>query len=70
MVKYIMGAQHIPDNRNLAIKIASRYGLPGADDIFVAQFAQCIQQGDYAGAARAAAQAPNLRTPETIAKFK
>jgi len=54
----------------LAIKVASRYGLPGADDIFIAQFNQCIASGDYAGAARTAAQAPSLRTTETINKFK
>lgn len=62
LVKYVMGASHIADNRNLAIRIASRYSLPGADDIFVAQFQQCIQSGDYAGAARAAAQCNSLRT--------
>jgi len=65
-----MGATHIQDSRTLAIKVASRYGLPGADDIFVAQFNQCIASGDYAGAARTAAQAPSLRTTETINKFK
>lgn len=54
----------------MAIKVASRYGLPGADDIFIAQFNQCIASGDYAGAARTAAQAPSLRTTETINKFK
>jgi clathrin heavy chain len=70
LVKFIMSAQHIPDNRALAIRVASRYGLSGADDIFIAQFNQCLASGDYQGAARAAAQAPNLRTPETIAKFK
>ena len=37
-VKYVMGASHISDNRSIAIRIASRYNLPGADEIFVAQF--------------------------------
>jgi len=50
--------------------MASRYGLSGADDIFVAQFNQCIASGDYSGAARVAAQASSLRTIETINKFK
>jgi clathrin heavy chain len=50
--------------------MASRYALPGADEIFITQFQQCILSGDYAGAARVAAQAPSLRTVETINKFK
>lgn len=70
LVKFVMGAQHIPDNRALAIKMAQRYGLAGADDIFISQFNQCLASGDYAGAARTAAAAPSLRTPETINKFK
>lgn len=70
LVKYVMGAQHIPDNRTLAIKMASRYGLPGADDVFIGQFNQCLASGDYVGAARTAALAPSLRTMETINKFK
>jgi clathrin heavy chain len=70
LVKFVMGAQHIPDNKSLAVKMASRYGLPGADDVFIQQFNQCIVTGDYAGAARTAAQSPSLRTTETINKFK
>lgn len=35
--------------------MASRYGLGGADEIFTAQFSQCIASGDYAGAAKVAA---------------
>jgi hypothetical protein len=38
LVKFIMGAQHIPDGRALAVKMASKYGLSGADDIFLQQF--------------------------------
>jgi len=33
-----MGAQHIPDGRTIAYKMAAKYQLPGADDIFVSQF--------------------------------
>lgn len=65
-----MGAQHIPDNRALAVQMASRYALPGADDIFISQFNQCLASADYAGAARVAVQSPSLRTIETINKFK
>lgn len=55
LVKFIMGAQHIPDGRKLAFTLAARFKLPGADDIFVAAFQQSFASGDYAGAARAAA---------------
>lgn len=35
LVSYIMNScGHIPDNRNVAISLASRYGLPGADNMF------------------------------------
>lgn len=58
LVKYVMGAQHIPDNKNVAFRMAQRYGLSGADDIFLTQFNTCLATGDYAGAARAARDAP------------
>ena len=38
LVKFIMGAQHIPDGPTLAFKMAAKYKLPGADDIFIRQF--------------------------------
>jgi len=38
LVKFIMGAQHIPDGRTIAYKIAAKYQLPGADDVFLSQF--------------------------------
>lgn len=38
LVKFVMNAQHIPDNKNVAFRMAQRYGLTGADDIFLAQF--------------------------------
>jgi len=70
LVKFVMSGQHIPDGKNLAFKMAARYQLPGADDIFIHQFNSCLASGDYAGAARTAAQSPALRSKETIAKFK
>lgn len=38
LVKFVMKASHIPDNKNVAFRMAQRYGLSGADDIFLAQF--------------------------------
>ena len=35
LVKYVMGAQHISDARNVAFRMAARYRLPGADDVFL-----------------------------------
>ena len=72
LVKYVMGAQHVPDNKTVAFKLASRFGLGGADETFVQQFNMCLAQGDFAGAARVARDAPPhlLRTQETIDKFK
>ena len=33
-----MNAQHIPDQKNVAFKLAARFNLPGADEVFMAQF--------------------------------
>lgn len=59
-------------NPGLAVKLASRGGLPGADDLYVQQFNQLLQQGQYGEAAKTAAMSPRgvLRTPQTIEKFK
>jgi clathrin heavy chain len=72
LVKFVMNASHIPDNKNVAFRMAQRYGLSGADDVFMAQFNTCLATGDYAGAARAARDAPGtlLRNQDTINKFK
>jgi clathrin heavy chain len=72
LVSYIMNAQHIQDNRNVAFKLASRFKLAGADEIFQQQFNMSLASNDYAGAARAARDAPGtlLRNSDTINKFK
>ena len=61
-----------PANSTLAVKLASRAGLPGADNLYQQQFEQlCIKQ-DWVEAAKIAANSPRgfLRTPQTIEKFK
>jgi len=72
LVKYVMNAQHIPDQKNVAFKMAARFSLPGADDVFLAQFNQCMLTNDFAGAARCARDAPGtlVRNATTIDKFK
>ena len=61
-----------PANSGLAVKLASRAGLPGADDLYRNQFEVLLSQGNYQEAARVAADSPRgfLRTPETIQRFK
>lgn len=62
----------VADNVGLSFKLAQRFGLKGADDLFVQQFNRLIASGDYAGAAKVASTAPGdlLRNQETINKFK
>ncbi|KAK5137642.1 hypothetical protein LTR08_007937 [Meristemomyces frigidus] len=61
-----------PENAELAYKLASRAGLPGADQLYQQRFDQLLTMGDYQNAAKTAANSPQgfLRTPQTIEKFK
>ncbi|KAJ5108944.1 hypothetical protein N7456_005619 [Penicillium angulare] len=61
-----------PAMASLAVKLASRAGLPGVDHLFQTQFDNFISQGDYGEAAKVAANSPRgfLRTAETINRFK
>ena len=61
-----------PANSSLAVKLASKGGLPGADNLYQQQFETLFSQGQYAEAAQIAADSPRgfLRTPETINRFK
>jgi clathrin heavy chain len=61
-----------PANTDMAIKMASRAGLPGADNLYARQFEQLFNSGDYLAAAKVAANSPRgfLRSAETIEKFK
>jgi len=61
-----------PENAELAYKLASRGGLPGADQLYQQRFEHLLNSGQYADAAKTAANSPNgfLRTPQTIERFK
>jgi clathrin heavy chain len=61
-----------PANSALAVNLASRAGLPGADNLYAGQFDQLLNAGNYAEAAKIAANSPRgfLRTPQTIERFK
>lgn len=69
IVGYIMT---VLNNADLALRIASRNNLPGADDLFVHKFNNLFQAGQYSEAAKVAANAPKgiLRTPQTIQRFQ
>uniref|UniRef100_A0A1I8FS70 Clathrin-link domain-containing protein n=1 Tax=Macrostomum lignano TaxID=282301 RepID=A0A1I8FS70_9PLAT len=58
-------------NPDLAIKLAGRTGLPGADDLFLRKFNQLFQQATTRGC-QGCANAPKgiLRTPQTIQRFQ
>lgn len=69
MIPYLL---QNPANTEMAIKMASRAGLPGADDLYARQFEQLFNSGNFLEAAKVAANSPRgfLRTPATIEKFK
>ena len=69
VIKYLQGNLQ---NMDLAMKVAARVKLPGAEQLYSANFDQILQSGDIAAAALMAAKSPNgvLRTPNTINKFK
>lgn len=73
LISYIMNkCTHLADNVGIAFKMAQRYSLPGAENLFTAQFNKLFGTGDYKGAAKIAREAPGdtLRNNETITKFK
>ncbi|KAA8496164.1 Clathrin heavy chain 1 [Porphyridium purpureum] len=56
----------------LAIRLASRNGFPGAESVFVEQFNELYASGQFSDAAVVAAESPAgfLRTPDTIERFR
>lgn len=69
IIPYINSVLQNPD---LALRIAVRNNLAGAEDLFVKKFNLLFQNGQYAEAAKVAANAPKgiLRTPQTIQQFQ
>lgn len=60
------------NDAELGVKLATRFNLPGAGDIFKRQFDSLMQQGNIAGAVKLAAESPQgiLRTSETIQRLQ
>ena len=48
------------NNTDLAFKLASRANLPGADDLYVKQYQQLFQSGQFNEAAKVAANSPRV----------
>jgi len=68
LVPYIVNT--LRDNQ-LAIKIAGRLGLPGAEHLYMAEFERLISAGQVKDAAiLVAGSGAALRTPQTIARFQ
>ena len=69
IIQYLM---ENPAMSGLAIKLASKAGLPGADHLYQQQFDSLMASQDYAEAAKIAANSPRgfLRTLDTINRFK
>ena len=69
MIPYLL---QNPANSTLAVKLASRAGLPGADNLYQQQFDQLCAQGSWSEAIKVAANSPRgfLRTPQSIERFK
>ena len=72
VVPFIMNNTNIPDNKRVAIQLAVRGDLPGADDIFVNQFNSLFSKQNYEDAAKLAADSPGqtLRNAKTIQLFQ
>ncbi len=68
LVPYLLGLQ----KSHTAMRLATKLGLPGADNLYQVEFDRMYQAGDIAGAARVASESPRgiLRTQETIQKFQ
>ncbi|CBY36375.1 unnamed protein product [Oikopleura dioica] len=69
IVQYCQGQLN---NHDLALKIATRCDLGGADDLFIKKFQLLFQQGAFTDAAKVAAKAPRgvLRTNQVIQQFQ
>ncbi|CAH2052388.1 unnamed protein product, partial [Iphiclides podalirius] len=59
-------------NPELALRLAVRNNLAGAEELFVRKFNMLFTNGQYSEAAKVAAMAPRgiLRTPQTIQRFQ
>ena len=57
IVNYVLQKLNNPE---LAIALASRAGLSGADDLYIQRFQQLLAQGNFSAAAELAANSPKV----------
>jgi clathrin heavy chain len=57
IIPYILS---ILNNMELAFKLANRANLPGADELYVKQYQQLFQSGQYGEAAKVATNSPRV----------
>ncbi|KAF9730313.1 clathrin heavy chain [Paraphaeosphaeria minitans] len=69
LIPYIMDN---PACSEIAYKLASKGGLPGADNLYQQRFETLMNQANYTEAAKVAANSPRgfLRTPQTINRLR
>ena len=69
LIPYLLS---LGNQNQIAIALASRLGLPGAENMYSQEFNRLFSAGDYKGAAKLAADSPAgaLRTQETIQRFQ
>lgn len=69
IIRYVNTTLH---NADLALRLAVRCNLSGAEELFISKFQMLFQNAQYAEAAKIAANAPKgiLRTPQTIQMFQ
>ena len=69
IIPYITNVLQNPD---LALRLATRNNLAGAEELFVRKFNTLFSNMQYSEAAKVAANAPKgvLRTPQTIQRFQ
>ncbi|XP_017771564.1 PREDICTED: clathrin heavy chain [Nicrophorus vespilloides] len=69
IIRYVNTVLH---NQDLALRLAIRNNLCGAEELFISKFQMLFQNAQYAEAAKVAANAPKgiLRTPATIQMFQ
>jgi clathrin heavy chain len=60
LIPYIMANCAPAAAADLAIRMAERAQLPGADALFVTRFDQLMNEGQFAEAARLAARSPRV----------
>lgn len=69
LIPYVMDN---PACAEIAYKLASKGGLPGADQLYQQRFESLMQQANYTEAAKVAANSPRgfLRTPQTMNRLR